>query len=75
MQSMRIICDAQLAACGRVAKLQRYIIPNYGFVDPRTGGPIGWHKDLAVGVTPVSQLTLYGQQITECLCSVELSWP
>eukprot|EP00040_Diaphanoeca_grandis_P018704 m.98384 g.98384 ORF g.98384 m.98384 type:complete len:548 (+) comp27060_c0_seq1:114-1757(+) len=41
--------------------LKRYILPNYGFMDPRTGLPVGWHYlegDLHKGI-PSAQLALF----------------
>jgi len=43
--------------------LRRYIIPNYGFVDPHTGQPVGWHNYYKVTNTaPAGQLALFESQ-------------
>lgn len=41
--------------------LRRYILPNYGFVDPDTLQPTGWHhyRPLHHGRPPWAQLTLF----------------
>ena len=41
-----------------VPALRRYILPNYGFLDPRSGLPGGWHQIYDGGITPVGQLAL-----------------
>ena len=40
--------------------LKRYILPNYGFVDPHTGQAVAWHglHDQHAGI-PYAQLTLF----------------
>ena len=43
------------------AGLKRYVLPNYGFVDPRTNQPVAWHglqQDQKNGI-PFAQLTLF----------------
>lgn len=41
--------------------LQRYIIPNYGFMDPETGAAVSWHgyHKTSGGAVVTAQLTLY----------------
>ena len=38
-------------------QLRRYILPNYGFMDPRSGVPVGWH----------------GLYLLRAMCSISLS--